>query len=431
MIGFLLICSNSHAATERVVEFEYDGAGNIVRIITREQSDPPTVSPLSPGFINQGQSRTITTTGSNLLDVDLSTDTPGLRIDAIESDETQISFQLTADSQAPVGNAIIRFSTGLGEVQQSIFVAEVSPAITTSPGPITIDISGTSNTVTLNFSVPRPENETFNLSVVDPATATVDSTSFDIQSGQTSADISLTGVAAGATVLQIDLPAKFYSYRFSVYVSESYADLLESFPDMAQGNLFAKAVGVVVQADNPYLPNTVTSRLVGVVVQPSNSSNYYYPNYVTSGSVGVLVDSNAATYSAPVGVLYGDVNGAEYLSEPVGVFVGDLLSYAYSAPVGTLYGPYLTGSQPAVAAVNASTDVEVSGFNLADVVTVRLLPADDIVVGPISTNPDGSLLTVSITVDSLAAVGPRELILEDADGPITIGPGIPLTLEIQ
>jgi len=186
-----------------------------------------------------------------------------------------------------------------------------------------------------------------------------------------------------------------------------------------------------VQADNPYLPNTVTSRLVGVVVQPSNSSNYYYPNYVTSGSVGVLVDSNAATYSQPVGVLYGDVNGAGYLSEPVGVFVGDLLNYAYSAPVGTLYGPYLTGSQPAAIAVNATTDVEVSGFNLVDVVTVRLLPADDIVVGPISTNPDGSLLTVSITVDSLAAVGPRELILEDADGPITIGPGIPLTLEIQ
>lgn len=431
VIGFMLVCSIGYAATERIVDYEYDGAGNIIRIITQEQSDPPSVLPLSPGFINQGQSRSITATGSNLLGIDVYTDAPGLSIDAIQSDASGISFQLTAASDAPLGNAVIHFSTGLGEVQQSIVVAEVSPAITTNPGPITIDISGVSNTVTLNFSVPRPENETFNLSVVDPATATVDSTSFDIQSGQSSVDISLTGVAAGATVLQIDLAAKFYSYRFPVYVSESYADLLESFPDMAQGNLFAEAVGVVVQADNPYLPNTVTSRLVGVVVQSSNSSNYYYPNYVTSGSVGVLVDSNAATYSQPVGVLYGDVNGAGYLSEPVGVFVGDLLNYAYSAPVGTLYGPYLTGSQPAAIAVNATTDVEVSGFNLVDVVTVKLSPADDIVVGSISTNPDGSLLTVSITVDSLAAVGPRELILEDADGPITIGPGSPLTLEIQ
>jgi hypothetical protein len=65
------------------------------------------------------------------------------------------------------------------------------------------------------------------------------------------------------------------------------------------------------------------------------------------------------------------------------------------------------------------------------VVTVNLAPADDIVVGSISTNTEGTLLTVSITVDPLATTGQRELILEDADGPISIGPGIPLTIDIQ
>ena len=425
----MLVAANGHAATERVVDYEYDGAGNIVSIITREQSDPPTVSPLSPNFINVGQSRTITTTGSNLLGVEVSTDAPGLSIDAIESDETTISFQLTAESEAPIGNAIIRFSTGLGEVQQSIFVAEVGPAIVTNPSPITIDLSATSNSVTLNFSVPRPENETYSLSVVDPATATVDSASFDILAGATRADISLIGVAAGATVLQIDLPAKFYSYRFPVYVSETYAELLQSFPDMAERNLFAEPVGVVVQAGNSYLPNTVTSSRVGVVVQSSN--NFYLPNTSTSYLVGVLVDSGAAIHAKPVGVLYGDALGGRLLSTSVGVMVGDILSYAYSPPVGTLYGPYLVSSQPAVALVDAAIIVEVSGFNLAEVVTVNLLPADNIVVDSISANPEGTLLTISITVDSNAAAGPRELILEDADGPISIGPGIPLTLEIQ
>jgi hypothetical protein len=408
VIGLMLVCANSNAATERVVDYEYDGAGNIVRIITREQSAPPVISPLSPNFINQGQSRTITATGSNLLGVEVSTDTPGLSIDLIDAGESGISFQLTADSQATIGNAIIRFITGIGEVQQSIFVAEVGPKIITSPSPITIDLSATSNTVTLNFSVPRPEDETYSLSIVDPATATVDSASFNISTGASRADISLTGIAAGATVLQIDLPAKFYSYRFPVYVSETYAELLQSFPDMAERNLFAEPVGVVVPSNNPYLPNTVTS-----------------------GPVGVLVDSNAATYAKPVGVLFGDATGGEVFSKPVGVIVSSSISYAYNAPVGTVYGPFLTGSQPTVAAKGATTIVEVSGFNLAEVVTVSLAPTDDIVVGSISTNPEGTLLTVSITVDPLATAGQRELILEDANGPISIGPGIPLTIDIQ
>jgi hypothetical protein len=428
VFGLMLFFANGNAANERVVDYEYDGAGNIVRIITQEQSDLPVISSLNPGFINQGQSRTITASGSNLLGVEVTTDAPGLSIDAFESNKTAISFQLTATSQALIGNAIIRFTTGLGEVQQSIFVAEVGPAITTSPSPITIDLSATSNTVTLNFSVPRPEGETFNLSVIDPATATVDSMSFDILAGATRADISLIGITTGATVLQIDLPAKFYSYRFPVYVSETYVELLASFPDMAQRNLFTEAVGVVVQSNNPYLPNTVTSGPVGVVVQ---SNNPYLPNTVTSGPVGVLFDSNAATFAKPVGVLYGDATNVGLSSKPVGVIVSSSISYAYNAPVGIIYGPYLMGSQPEVVVVDATTIVEVSGFNLVEVVTVNLAPADDIVVGSISTNTEGTLLTVSITVDPLATTGQRELILEDADGPISIGPGIPLTIDIQ
>ena len=407
VIGLMLIAANGHAATERVVDYEYDGAGNIVRIVTLEQSDPPTVSALNPNFINRSQSRTIITTGSNLLGVDVSTDAPGLSIDAIESDNTAISFQLTAESEAPIGNAIIRFSTALGEVQQSIFVAEAGPAIVTNPSPITIDLSATSNSVTLNFSVPRPENETYSLSVVDPATATVDSASFDILAGATRADISLTGVAAGATVLLIDLPTKFYSYQFPVYVSETYAELLQTFPDMGSRNLFANPVGVIVQTNNPYAPNTVAS-----------------------DPVGVLVDSNAGTYSKPVGVFYGDALGG-LMAKPVGVLVSSSVSYAYSIPVGTVYGPYLIESQPSAAPVDALTELEVSGFNLAEVTAISLVPADDVTVGAISTNPQGTQLTVSITVDVLAAPGVRQLNFEDANGPINIGPGIPLTLEIQ
>lgn len=93
-----LACVPVNAATERIVDYEYDAAGNIVRIISREQSDPPVVGPLTPVFINQGRIRLISATGSNLLGIDVSTDYPGLSIEAVTSDETQITFQLTATS---------------------------------------------------------------------------------------------------------------------------------------------------------------------------------------------------------------------------------------------------------------------------------------------------------------------------------------------
>jgi len=424
-LALIAACEPVSAATERVVDYEYDAAGNIVRIITQEQSDPPVVGLLTPNFINLGQTRTITTSGSSLLGVDVTTDAPGLSINAVDSDGSQVTFQLTASNQAPIGTAIIRFTTGLGEVQQSIFVAEVGPGLATDPSPITIDLSATSNTVTLDFSIPRPEDETYSLSVMDTATAVADTSSFTILAGESQASISLTGVSDGATVLQIDLPAKFYSYRFPVYVNKTYAELLSDFPDMQQRNLFAEPVAVVVQANNPYLPNTVTSGPVGVVVDSSSA--------LFSKAVGVVFGDvlGGRLLSKPVGIVYGDTLGGGLLSKPVGVNVSSTVNYAYTSPVGAIYGPYLTGNQPAVAPLNSIVNFEVSGFNLAEVLTVAVSPGDDVDVGTITTNPEETLLTVPVTIDLLASPGPRELILEDVNGPIIFGPGLPLTFEIQ
>ena len=407
VIGFMLVCSIGYAATERIVDYEYDGAGNIIRIITQEQSDPPSVLPLSPGFINQGQSRSITATGSNLLGIDVYTDAPGLSIDAIQSDASGISFQLTAASDAPLGNAVIRFSTGLGEVQQSIVVAEVSPAITTNPGPITIDISGTSNTVTLNFSVPRPENETFNLSVVDPATATVDSTSFNILSGQTSVDISLTGVAEGATVLLVDLPAKFYSYRFPVYVSKSYLELAEENPDMLQGNLFAASVGVLLQDSTQFSTGSVT-QIVGVEV---------------GGLSGITLD--------PVGVFYGDALAGSLTARPVGVNLSDAVKLAYSPIVEAVYGALVDSIEPSVVVVDSTTELTVTGLNLGEVIDIVFTPADAITLDGFTVNPEGTQLTFTLTIDPLAEMGERTVSLPVVSGVAPTRSGQPLVIELQ
>jgi hypothetical protein len=408
MIISISVVNPLKAAQERIVEYEYDNAGNIVRIITQEQINPPVLSPLTPAFINAGQTRTFTTTGSNLLGIDVTTEVPGLSIAAISSTASQVSFQLTATSQAPIGNAIIRFTTTLGEVQQTIFVAELGPGLTTDPSPITADLSGTPNSVSLIFTNPRPETETYTIATADTGTATVGATSFTVLAGARQASISITGISEGTTSLQITLAEKFYSYSFPVYVNKSYAELLSDFPDMQRRNLFAEPVGVVIQENNPFLPNTVNT-----------------------GRVGVQVDSNAAYFSNPVGVLYGARITGLLLSNSVGVLISSRISYAHTTAVGSIYGPVLDSILPASAVSSTTVDFIADGLNLNEIQTVSVVPADDVTIGVISANPQGTQLTVPISIDPGASIGPRELVMQDSNGPVPTRSGSPLTFIIQ
>ena len=403
----MLICSNGYAATERVVEFEYDGAGNIVRIITREQSDLPVISPLNPSFINQGQSRRITVTGSNLLGVEVSTDAPGLSIFAIDADESGINFQLTADSQAAIGNAIIRFTTGIGEVEQLIFVAEAGPVISTSPNPITIGLSPPTNTVTLNFSVPRPEDETYTLTTSNNGVADTVAGSFTILAGQSQVDIALDGVAFGSTNLNIELTAKFFAYSFPVFVGKSYDELAAEFPDMLQRNLFAASVGVVLQDGTQFAPGTV-SQVVGVEVGRLS---------------GITLD--------PVGIFYGDGLAGSLTARPVGVNVSDAVDLVYSPIVGAVYGTLIDALQPTMVAIDSTVDLTVTGLNLNEVIDFTFTPDADITLEGFTVNLEGTQLTLTLTIDSLAALGQRTVSVQDGSGAVPTRSGQPLVIELQ
>ena len=133
----LIFASNfAQAAVERVIDYVYDNAGNIVRIISQEQSAPPLISIITPNFINLGRTVSFTAVGSNLLDVDVTTDVPGLSVSAVNSAFDQVTFQLAASNTTQIGNAILKFTNGLGEAQETIFIAETPPALTTDPNPI-------------------------------------------------------------------------------------------------------------------------------------------------------------------------------------------------------------------------------------------------------------------------------------------------------
>ena len=397
----LFLLPVSHAAVERIIDYEYDGAGNIVRIISQEQSELPVVSPITPAFINIGRTVTVTATGSNLLGIDITSDIPELSVKAISSTSTSLSFELTASDQAPIGDAIIRFITGIGEIQQTIFVAESPPTLSTDPSPIAIEDNGAVTNVSLVFSEPRPEDETYALTMVDTGIANVSSGSFTILAGQTQANIILTGVSAGTTYLEVELAGKFYAYSFAVYVGETYLQLSETFPDMLTRNLFTNSIGI--------LKNTrggAQSYPVGVVVGSSD--------VLFSSLVGVTVDSSVGLFSPAVGIL-----------------VDDISNLAFSSTVGALLGAISENISPLTTGLSTSVDFEITGVNLGEVVTVSIAPSVDIVVGTFSVNSEGTVLTIPVAISSGAALGPYQITLQDALGSVEIRSGMPLQFDIN
>jgi len=407
LIILISIPTALRSAQERIVEYEYDNAGNVIRIITQEQFNPPALLPLTPDFINVGQTRTFTATGSNLLGIDVTTEVPGLSISDISATASQVSFQLTASSQAPIGNAAIRFVTGLGEVEQTVFVAENPPALTANPDPIAIAHNNSVSTISLEFSVPRPENETYTLTTGDSSVADTVTSSFTILAGESQVDIALTGLVIGSTNLNIELAAKFYAYSFPVIVGKSYDELAVEFPDMLQRNLFAASVGVLLQDGTQFAPGTVTQ------------------------VVGVEVGTLSGITTDPVGVSYGDGLVGRLMTGPVGVNLSDNVSLVFSPRVGTVYGPLIDSTQPTVVAVGATVDLDVAGVNLDDVVNITVTPDTDITVDSFTVNPEGTQLILTLTIEPLAALGERVVSLEDSSGVLLTRSGDPLKIDLQ
>jgi hypothetical protein len=296
-------------------------------------------------------------------------------------------------------------------VQQSIFVAEVGPVISTSPNPITIALSPPTNTVTLNFSEPRPENETYTLTTSNNSVADTVASSFTILAGQSQVDIALDGVAFGSTNLNIELTAKFFAYSFPVFVGKSYAELAAEFPDMLQRNLFAASVGVVLQDGTQFAPGTV-SQVVGVEVGRLS---------------GITLD--------PVGVFYGDGLAGSLTARPVGVNVSDAVDLVYSPIVGAVYGTLIDALQPTMVAidstVDSTVDLTVTGLNLNEVIDFTFTPDADITLEGFTVNPEGTQLTLTLTIDSLAALGQRTVSVQDGSGAVPTRSGQPLVIELQ
>ncbi|VAW76526.1 hypothetical protein MNBD_GAMMA13-1737 [hydrothermal vent metagenome] len=88
----------------------------------------------------------------------------------------------------------------------------------------------------------------------------------------------------------------------------------------------------------------------------------------------------------------------------------------YADNLGVSRGAVAHGISPAAMAVGSSAVLTVDGFALDGVTTVRFVPADGVTTGAVSISPDGSRVSVPVTIAADAAATLREVVLDSAAG---------------
>ena len=154
-LALVLVQATANADSQRITTLEYDGAGNLVRIIAGVNVGAPVVSALVPAFIHRGSVVTVIAEGTGLFNASVGTAAVGLTVSNVESSSsTAMSFELEAALDAPIGPGTLTFENGLGTTPSSIFVAERVPIISTDPNPIGLRPDSAPRTVRLRFDAP-------------------------------------------------------------------------------------------------------------------------------------------------------------------------------------------------------------------------------------------------------------------------------------
>jgi YD repeat-containing protein len=368
-----------HADSQRVLQYEYDGAGNIVRIVAADNLAPPTVGSLNPSFIDQGAQAMIIASGTNLAGVDVSTSASGLTVlDVAPISDTQVRFTLRADPLTPLALADLVFTTVLGSTTAAVLIAEPLPIISSVPNPIALSVVAPPVPVVLVFDAPFAEDRTFQFSVQNPAIATVSESSIVMPAGAVQVVVTLDGLALGTTSLDVTEQQRFRAVSVPVFISD--ATLVAGSYGIRSANL-----GVVMPAPPAARASDAASPLLGVVMPAPPAARI---SDVVSQPLGVVV-------------VTATLRSAEIASQSIGVAVSPVADSLLPASVGR----------------GTSTMLTLSGHGLGEVSAVNFRPDDGVTItGPLLPSIDGSELQVPITVAADASLGTRAITLSGPQG---------------
>lgn len=407
------------------VDYRYDPAGNLYEVTGAQAVTAPVVSTVSPSAIRRGQSAQVTLSGSGLSFANVTSPSATLAVSGVQAQASSLSFTLTVADDAPLGPQSFAVSSAAGSASFAIDILPKPPVLSVAPFPLAVAPDNVPRSFAIALSNVDTVAHTINLAMANPAIAQVSPATLTIAAGQTSAVASIRGVSGGSTNLSLT-SATLQSAVVPVFVTVEFAGINTSY---------APLVGVVLEAP-PAPPPTRTMQLpartdVGVVVGgylesalpgavSQNTSTTLTllgkglasaatigivpADGVTLGALSVAPDGLSATVPVTVAanasatlrqLILTDSGGHRF---PAARADSDRLLIAYPVPV-------VESIAPLFATVGAPVSVTLRGRNLQQG-KVQVSPMSGIEVdGAPAVSADGSAMTFSLGIGSLAALG--------------------------
>jgi YD repeat-containing protein len=435
----------------RVTEYVYDPAGNILQVIAGQGgAQGPAATAISPNTIRRGETKAVQITGTGFAGAQLGAADPGLDITNLRTSATQVLFDLSASASAALGPQAITLTNAAGTASATVIVNPAQPRLGMSPLPIAVPPNGVARSFFVSLSGADNIPHTITVASASPAIATVSPASITIAAGQTEAIVSIAGVAAGTTAINLT-SATLPGTSVPVFVTAEFSGLTTSF---------APPLGVTVQgaaAGGSTTFGPFVSALVGVTVGSYIADVAPRTLVIGTGPTPLVVTGAGLQGVTAVGIQPSDglTLGAITVA-PDGLTVSVPVTVAANAPT-TVRKVTLSGAQQPYVPARADADqvlvalpapqvfsidpivvttgttaatVTVRGRNLQSAQSVALTPAAGISIGTATVNATGTELTVAVSVAPLAAAGERVVTVTTPGGISSAAPSAANTLRV-
>ncbi len=210
--------------------------------------------------------------------------------------------------------------------------------------------------------------------------------------------------------------------------------------------------GTVLTVNMAAAANAVPGSRVVVVATPAGETSS-----TASAANTITLTTTAGTTFGPIATLLGVVK--EPPPVPVSTTFGPITSpmlglvfqqapqpvstpqFASALPIGVAVGAFAQSLAPTGIIAGQTATLTLFGANLNAVTSIGFLPSAGLSVGALTTNADGTQLSVPVTADAAAPGGPRQLTLTSASGPVqfssqaanrfTVVPALPVIQSID
>lgn len=424
-------------AQGRVTEYVYDAVGNLLHVIPGATSQAPTVTTVTPNTLRRGATAQVQVAGTGLNNVTVATSAAGVSISTVSVTPTVVSFSLAVSATATLGPQSILLTNSIGSTTATITVNPSLPTVLVSPAPLAIPPDNVQRQFTIRLSNTDTIAHAIALSVTNALVATVSPLTVTILAGQTEVQASVTGKAAGQTIITLT-SSTLGTTSVPVFVTTEFTGINTSVSPL---------LGVIVQPTvQPPASTTITpllSRAVGVAfgsyIQGLN------PKAITigAGPTPIVISGSGFSASSTVAVTPPDglTLGAVTVS-PDGQAITVPVTVAANAPTTTRQvvvtagtvryvpaspdadrllisfpAPVVESVTPLFATPGTTLGIALRGRNFQNTQSISFSPSAGIIVGSSpSISGDGTAMSLSIALAPTVALGAKTVTVTTSGG---------------